>query len=63
MAQTQRAESRWDTSDIAMAIRFGDRVCELIQHGREGQDVREVARLAFSYAFRVQPDLRFMVVR
>lgn len=51
----EATDALFDTSNGALAARFGARVCELM---RQRRDVRQAARLAFSYAFLVRPDLR-----
>lgn len=48
-------DAMFDTSPAAMAARFGRRTMQLI---RDGRDPFEVARLAASYAFLTEPDLR-----
>lgn len=47
----------FDTSDRAMAARFGARTRQLL---REGRDPCHIARLAASYAFKVDPSLRLI---
>lgn len=51
----EATDGMWDTSDRAMAARFGRRALEL---ARTGRDPKDMARLAASLAFKVEPSLR-----
>jgi hypothetical protein len=53
--EPEATDGLYDTSPAAMAARFGARTRELLRDGRE---VRQVVRLAASYAFLADPSLR-----